>query len=55
MKGYEFFDKFNIRITSITSSLLDNQGIEQQVIFTETPRENSMDIPCKILNAKDIS
>lgn len=54
MKGYEFFDKFNVRITSITSSVLDENDVEHTVRFVEAP-ENEYDIKCKISNAKDLS
>ena len=54
MKGYEFFDKFNVRITSITSSVLDENDVEHTVRFVEVP-ENEYDIKCKISNAKDLS
>lgn len=54
MKGYEFFDKFNVRITSITSSVLDENDVEHTVRFVEVP-ENEYDIKCKISNAKNLS
>lgn len=54
MKGYEFFDKFNVRITSITSSVLDENDVEHTVRFVEVP-ENEYDIKCKISNAEDLS
>ena len=54
MKGYEFFDKFNIRITSITSSTLDNQDIEHTISFSENP-ETTYDIKCTIKNDKDLT
>lgn len=54
MKGYEFFDYFRVRITSITSSVLDKNDIEHEVRFTEIP-ETDYDIKCEISNAKDLS
>lgn len=54
MKGYEFFDKFNIRITSITSSTLDNQDVEHTISFSENP-ETTYDIKCTIKNDKDLT
>lgn len=54
MKGYEFFDKFNVKITSITSSILDENDVEHTVRFVEVP-ENEYDIQCKISNVKDLS
>lgn len=54
MKGYEFFDKFNVRITSITSSTLDENDVEHTIRFVENP-ETAYDVKCKIFNAKDLS
>lgn len=54
MKGYEFFDKFNIRITSVTSSTLDNQDVEHTISFSENP-ETTYDIKCTIKNDKDLT
>ena len=53
MKGYEFFDKFKVQITSIVSSKLDDKDIEYTVKITETPDDN--DIKCKIFNDKELS
>nr|DAQ87774.1 MAG TPA: hypothetical protein [Caudoviricetes sp.] len=55
MKGYEFFDKFNVRITSITSSVLDENDVEHTVRFTDKPEDPKYDIKCKISNAQDLS
>lgn len=55
MKGYEFFDKFNVRITSITSSVLDENDVEHTVRFTDKPEDSKYDIKCKISNAQDLS
>lgn len=54
MKGYEFFDKFNVRIKSITSSLLDKDNVEHEIRFTENP-ENEYDIKCKIFNDENLT
>lgn len=54
MKGYEFFDKFNVRIVSISSSFLDNEGVEHTVNFTEDPK-TEYDIKCTVSNAQDLS
>lgn len=55
MEGYDFFDKFNVRITSITSSLLDTNDVEQIITFTDSPKNLIYDIPCIINNASDYS
>lgn len=49
IKGYDFFEKFGIRITSITSSILDTNGVEHIVEFTDSPK-TEYDIKCKIIN-----
>lgn len=54
MNGYEFFDKFNIRITSVKSSILDDKDIEHTITFTENP-ENEYDIQCTIKNDKNLT
>lgn len=54
MKGYEFFDKFNVRIVSISSSFLDENGVEHTINFTEDPK-TEYDIKCTISNAQDLS
>lgn len=53
MKGYEFFDKFKVRITSIVSSKLDDKDIEYTVRITDNPDEN--DIKCQILQDEELS
>lgn len=54
MKGYDFFDKFKVRITSIVSSVLDSSDMEHTITFTETP-ENEYDIKCTVYNDKDLT
>lgn len=55
MKGYEFFDKFNVRITSITSSILDENDVEHTVRFIDKPEDPKYDIKCKISNDQNLS
>lgn len=53
MKGYEFFDHFKPRITSIESSSINESGEEYTIKFTDSPK-SEYDIACTIDNQIDL-